>query len=59
MTELKIAIDDYGCLIAITPDGEEYPLLADIPNNPYYGIVKLVDERKANERECEQFLERL
>lgn len=46
MTEIKIVMDDYGCLYAILPDESKRAIHADIFGNPYYGVVRIGEEPK-------------
>ena len=51
MTKLKIAMDEYGNLFAILPDGDARKIVADVYGNPYYGAVRISEtiEEETNE----------
>ena len=49
MTEIKIKIDDYGCLYAEMPDGTIRQLVAQVYDNPYFAPIRLGKEVEAEE----------
>lgn len=53
MTELKIKIDDYGCLYAETQGGTIHRLVAQVYDNPYFAPLRLGKEVDAEEDENE------
>lgn len=49
MTEVKMVMSDYGLLYVIFPDGSKRKIIADIYDNPYYGIVRVAEEQEKSE----------